>query len=322
MKGKYHIVVQNEYLKYEFDLRRNLTIIKGDSATGKTTLIEMIQEFLINGEDSGISLSCEVECRVLTGNLWKGQLSEIKDSIVFIDEGNRFVVTKDFAEMVKNSNNYYVIVTRENIETLPVSVDEIYGIRSSGKYGSLNPVYHQLYRIYNFDKSERFPIKPEAVIVEDSNSGYDFFKNVSENSGITCISAKGKSNIYSIISRKKIEEDTVLIADGAAFGFQMNRLEYFVKTNKNIHLYLPESFEWLLLKSGVIRDVNLKEVLEQPSDYIESQDFFSWEQYFTSLLIEISRGSYLEYSKKKLNPNYLQGKIKNKILHVIEGIIF
>ena len=43
MKGIHHIIVSNGNLKYEFDIKRNITILKGDSATGKTTLIEMIQ---------------------------------------------------------------------------------------------------------------------------------------------------------------------------------------------------------------------------------------------------------------------------------------
>lgn len=42
MIGKYKIVVENEFLKFEFTIRRNITIVRGDSATGKTTLIEMI----------------------------------------------------------------------------------------------------------------------------------------------------------------------------------------------------------------------------------------------------------------------------------------
>lgn len=46
MKGIHHIIVSNGNLKYEFDIKRNITILKGDSATGKTTLIEMIQEYL------------------------------------------------------------------------------------------------------------------------------------------------------------------------------------------------------------------------------------------------------------------------------------
>lgn len=35
MKGKYHVVVQNKRLRYEFDIKRNITVIGGDSVTGK-----------------------------------------------------------------------------------------------------------------------------------------------------------------------------------------------------------------------------------------------------------------------------------------------
>lgn len=44
MKGKHKVIVSTKRLKYDFELRRNLTIIRGDSATGKTTLIDMIRD--------------------------------------------------------------------------------------------------------------------------------------------------------------------------------------------------------------------------------------------------------------------------------------
>ncbi len=44
MRGKHRVIVSTKRLKYDFELRRNLTIIRGDSATGKTTLVDMIQE--------------------------------------------------------------------------------------------------------------------------------------------------------------------------------------------------------------------------------------------------------------------------------------
>lgn len=49
--------------------------------------------------------------------------------------------------------------------------------------------------------------------------------------------------------------------------------------------------------------------MENPQDFIESKDFFSWEQFFTNLLVEKSQNSYLKYSKKKLNKNYLEEKV-------------
>lgn len=52
MKGAHKIVISNATVKYEFELKRNITIIKGDSATGKTTLVEMVTEFYESGIDS------------------------------------------------------------------------------------------------------------------------------------------------------------------------------------------------------------------------------------------------------------------------------
>ena len=87
MKGKHRVVVSTKRLRYDFELRRNLTIIRGDSATGKTTLVDMIQEYVSNPSGSPIELVCDKTCFVLLGALWIEQLSGIRDSIVFIDEG-------------------------------------------------------------------------------------------------------------------------------------------------------------------------------------------------------------------------------------------
>lgn len=65
MRGKYRVVVKNKRLHYEFEIKRNITIIKGDSATGKTTLINMIRQFANLGNSSGVDLMCDVPCRTL-----------------------------------------------------------------------------------------------------------------------------------------------------------------------------------------------------------------------------------------------------------------
>ena len=65
MKGKHRVVVSTKRLKYEFDLRRNLTIIRGDSATGKTTLVDMIRDFANNPSGTSVELVCDKKCCVL-----------------------------------------------------------------------------------------------------------------------------------------------------------------------------------------------------------------------------------------------------------------
>lgn len=246
MKGIHKVVVGTKYLKYEFELRRNLTIIRGDSATGKTTLVDMIRTHMNDGESGPVTLNCDKSCYVVEGNLWKGQLDNIQDSIVFIDEGNEFVKTKDFARAIQQTDNYYVIVTREGLPALPYSVEEVYGIRTSGKYGTLKRSYHSFYRIYPDSTTEK--IKPEKILTEDSNSGYQFFDAVCTEHQMQCDTANGKSNVFSYLKVHK-DEKILVIADGAAFGPEMDRVLQLVQTRKNLALYLPESFEWLILSS-------------------------------------------------------------------------
>ncbi len=133
------------------------------------------------------------------------------------------------------------------------------------------------------------------------------------------MSAGGKSKIFSLIKRQGAEEICV-VADGAAIGPEMNRLYKETLKKKNIHLYLPESFEWLILSSGLISDKDIKVMLEEPENYIDSTEYFSWERFFTKLLVTRTEETYLKYSKSKLNSNYLHEKNKERIVNMMQGI--
>lgn len=318
MKGKYHIVVQNKRLRYELDIKRNITMIRGDSATGKTTLIHLLEQSATLGESSGVEVLCERPCRTLGGNDWNIVLPNIHEQIIFLDEENKFVKSQEFSAAVKESDNYFVIITREDLPNLPYSVDEIYGIHVSGKYHDLKRTYNELYRIYS---SEIFSgdLEPETVVVEDSNSGYEFFHAVCIDKGIACISAGGKSNLKTVMGRLGTEP-ALVIADGAAIGSEMNELYQMMRCNPAIKCYLPESFEWMVLKSGMIDGKIVQDILSAPEDFIESREYFSWERFFTALLAEHTQNSYLKYSKSKLNTAYVHEKRKQAIINVMEGV--
>ena len=303
-------------MHYEFEIKRNITIIKGDSATGKTTLINMIRQYANLGTSSGIDVACDVPCRTLEGADWQLILQNISGYILFIDEENAFIRTEQFASIVRNSDNYFVIITRESLYNLPYSVEEIYGIHSSGKYQNTKLVYQQLYKIYS--DAEHFPIEPKHILVEDSNSGYEFFKGVTQESDITCEFAGGKTKLYSLLCGMK--EETCAIADGAAIGAEMEKLYKLSQMRRNIKLYLPESFEWIILNSGVIGGKSISEVLAKPENFIESQEYFSWERYFTKLLSQKTEGTIYKYQKSKLNPVYLHERNRKAIIDSIEGI--
>lgn len=94
MKGKYKVIVRNNKLHYEFEIKRNITIIQGDSATGKTTLINMLRQAENLGESSGVDVLSNVPCRILEGVSWKLILQNTAGTIFFIDEENAFINTE------------------------------------------------------------------------------------------------------------------------------------------------------------------------------------------------------------------------------------
>lgn len=318
MRGKYRVVVKNKRLHYEFEIKRNITIIKGDSATGKTTLINMIRQFANLGNSSGVDLMCDVPCRTMEGADWKIILRNISGNILFIDEENTFIRSEEFASEIKESDNYFVIITRENLYNLPYSVEEIYGLHSSGKYQNTKQIYQQMYRIYT--DTAQIPVEPQTIVVEDSNSGYEFFKSIAEEQKISCRSAGGKTKLYSVLKKSNMDEEICVVADGAAIGAEMEKLYKLSQQYENIKLYLPESFEWIILRSGIITEKEISKILESPEDYIDSREFFSWERYFTRLLVQKTEGTPFKYQKSKLNPVYLHEKNKKQIVESMEGM--
>ena len=113
MKGSHRIVIESARLKYEFVIRRNLTIIQGDSATGKTTLMDLLSDY--RRGNAPIRLESDVPCEVFSGGgeRWRAMLELIRDSIVFIDEGNRFI--HQFPEKIYHE--FYPIYDGISVET-------------------------------------------------------------------------------------------------------------------------------------------------------------------------------------------------------------
>ena len=218
MVGKYEIEVYNNKVHYFLSIKRNITILQGDSATGKTELIRLIQEHEINGTSSGITLICDAKCTVLTAVDWELRLSSMSGQIVFIDENAVFLRSQRFAELVKGSDNYFVIVSRDALSQLPYSIDEIYGLRNvsdTQKYKTYKRIYNEMYKLYHLDT--KGTKEPEVVITEDSNSGYEYFNMLYDG---RCVSAHGKSNVYESI--RSVQDKTALaIVDGAAFGSEI-----------------------------------------------------------------------------------------------------
>lgn len=176
MVGSYNVrVSRRRGVSFRFTIRRNITVVRGDSGTGKTTLFEMVSDHMREGAKSGVTIQCDHPCVALVDMDWENQLAGMKNSIVFVDEGFQAIRSDEFARAVKHSGNYFVLFTREVLANLPYSVDEIYRIKTSGKYHTLVPLYKHddAHRYY-----EQLRAKPkrdfDLLVTEDSKAGFQF----------------------------------------------------------------------------------------------------------------------------------------------------
>lgn len=314
MTGKYEIEVYNNRVHFYLEVKRNITIIQGDSATGKSTLIDLISAHQRLEAGSGVTVKCERPCIVLMDIGWEAFLADLHEHIVFVDENMPYIKSKEFADAVNSSDNYFVIIYRDSLSQLSYSLEEIYGMRGSRdsqKFVKAKRIYNSLYNIYEIP--EIGEIKPTIVVTEDTNSGNQFFSAVME---CDCHPAGGKDKVSDLLENYAEGETILVIFDGAAFGSAMQK---YIRTARNSNakcfLYAPESFEYLILKAGII-DIS-DAILTETYNYADSKVYLSWERFYTEKLVEITKKTIYEYSKSKLTEAYLtEGNVK-KIKNVL-----
>lgn len=146
MNGAHDVFISAGKMQYELHIQRNITIIRGDSSTGKTNLITLLQRAR-NPQDIGVHVKCDVPVlAVIPTDDWQQKLKETENSIIFLDEDCSFVATQRFASLALHSTNYFVIISRYDFPMLPYSVSEIYSLRdmNRNKYPQTKQVCNEL----------------------------------------------------------------------------------------------------------------------------------------------------------------------------------
>jgi hypothetical protein len=351
--GRYNIEITYGELSYQFTISRNLTVIKGNSGTGKTTLYDAITEYnrylgLVENvyEQSGIKI--KINGKALTNNSdvklisYSDQdVNNIQNTIVLIDELDVKFKFKSIENIVQKKDCYFIIITRRSLASLSYSVEEIYTLNTKidklcSKMTSLLPMYSSNKKLGEID----------LLIIEDSKSGYEFFSKICKPN--TVISGSSKSTITKFITKSLIPElivkETVdytqlvqsiagviyssvgIIIDAAAFGYN---IEEIYNLHREIPTWLriltPESFEWLMLNSTLFtNDKYVQDRIEAPYNYADSKLYISWEKFFTEVLDHSYRSIFkISYKKgRKLDSRIFDVDTVNSILSKLNYIDF
>lgn len=313
MRGSYYIKISNRHIAYDLVIERNITIIKGDSGTGKTNLIKMLRSYLDRGVSSGIKVNTNIKSyEVLEIRTdWKSVLSNNPDTIYFVDEGVDYVLTKEFYNLLCSTGSYLVCINRSGLTGyLQYSISSIVGLEVKNNSSLYTNIFYNIYQ----DNSISF--KPDLILTEDSTSGLDMLRN---SLAVNVESSYGKDNMVKTLRKYSYINNIYIIIDGAAFGNQIQLLLTEIKSlySCNILIFAPESFEWLILNTSKFK-CYCKNELSNTSDYVEPSLYKTWENYFEDLLINLcNRYNYVKYEKvswDKLNPFFKNTNLLKEIV--------
>ena len=313
MKGKYFLRIRNNRVSYDLYFNRCVTVIKGDSGTGKTNLISMLQFYIKSGKDSGIIVNTNIRSiKVLDDSTdWDYVLNKYKGSVFFADEETKYILTKEFVNLLYETGSYIVYFTRSGrTGYLQYSISSLCYFKSR----RVDDFYiNELFNLYN---DENVNFKPDVIITEDSTSGLDMLSN---SLNVEVVSSYGKDNIVNKLN--ELSKDYVniyIFVDGAAFGNQISNLFSKIKSlvSCNVLIFAPESFEYLVLNTSKFKKF-CEDELANTCEYVDNCIFKTWENYFEYLLSKLcKRYNHVKYEKVKwdeLNPFFKKESLLKEI---------
>ena len=183
----------------------------GNSGTGKTTFYRILQSY--NGKGS-TSVTCDKPIKVLDVNADESILTKVNNHLIVIDENCALLHYPYIGKLLKESDNYFILICRKCMDWLPISVDNVFKVTSNGKY-------HEFISIVPRFNTTSFGIV-DLIITEDSRSSFLFFKQYFPE--ISIKSANSKSTMTDKLLQEYLIEPNrriLVVYDASAFGAQI-----------------------------------------------------------------------------------------------------
>ena len=131
------IRVQRGKVVYDLDLRRSVSVIKGNSGSGKSLLVKCVSEYMASGVNSAVTIECErkVECILSEPPDYETYIKEHKDSVIILDKNIQFNGDrKSLLKGLKDAGAWLLLISRKDLEC---AADSVYHVKQNGDYRTL-----------------------------------------------------------------------------------------------------------------------------------------------------------------------------------------
>lgn len=270
------IDIKSDNYNIHFEFERRITVIKGDSGIGKTTLVELLQD-----ESYDVQKETTLPVVVATTTTWQAVVRGSKSSIIIFDDMD-CTETAEFSTLYKecaiNNDLYFIIIGRADTE-MPAMARLSYSVNSIFTIESVDNQYRQI----PYYQLPEYSGECDDVLVEDTASGYTFFQKLFDGFANVYCAESGKSSVVNDTLQLKPCK-TLVIFDSAAFGCHIDEFYNKVVRKRDIVVLNDyECFEELIIRTNMfIQNSNVQLELEKMPD--SANGFLSWENYFEELL--------------------------------------
>ena len=294
------LTVTSDIYKCSMTIERRITIIKGDSGTGKTTFVDMLDNTIYSAK-----VESSLPILIATNTTWRLLFYSTNSILIFDDL--EVVESGEFAKLMKENcvknNLYFIIISRESLgemRKLSYSMDSVFEM-CTDKDG----ITHYLVPYYKTNEEKIQYSDITKCLVEDNGKAKKFFEYALS---VPVVSADGKANVVKKLEDIHNGEMVLLFIDRSAFGCHADELRYMV-IMKKIQCQIPigyECFEEMLLRTNMLNKKSL--VITELSDLFQyANQFISWEKFFEDLLARATEGTKYAYkhSSGKLSSCYI-----------------
>lgn len=143
MVGIKQFSISNNKVSYDIKVKRKISLIGGDSGTGKTTLYNLVRDY--ETSKLSIKLSGYTNVKSLCGSSYDiiRDIQRLKEHILIIDDDKLSGTDiNKIDEAIRNSDNWFILITRDENQAFGVEYDSIYEMKSdiTGKNHWLEPM--------------------------------------------------------------------------------------------------------------------------------------------------------------------------------------
>ena len=114
------LVVGNSRIAFNLDLKQGINLLKGDSSTGKTLLYNIAMHI----EDGSYGFTSNFAGDVLILDRlspWQAIIKKSSNKFIFLDEHVSYIYSREFADLVADSDNYFILSTRRVLKYIDLT---------------------------------------------------------------------------------------------------------------------------------------------------------------------------------------------------------